>query len=101
MNTDDNKAILEELNKEWDGVAIGADTKLAKAVGDGGLAARHFAYGYLACKRKYQQPVSDGDIEAIAADLDNLKMRVELARCDDAEIIETLAGAISSLRSQR
>lgn len=39
--------------------------------------------------------------EGIAAELDNLRMRVELCRCDDAEILETLDAVLEKLRSQK
>jgi len=44
------------------------------------------------------QPVSDGEIAEAVKILDNLKMRIDLARADDPEIIETIVGVIAKLQ---
>src|SRR6478609_6186423 len=58
-----DKEILEELEAAWDGLASAADTNLARRVANGGVEARHFVYGYLAAKRKYQQTAQPGEVK--------------------------------------
>lgn len=64
MNTDDNKAILEELETAWEQPMIESDSSLIRSFSnrastDVGQDRRRFAAAmYLSAKRKYQQPVS-------------------------------------------